>query len=86
MLRTGENGEFSSLPFDAFPAEILAIYRIRQSLGLSIPPVDHQLLAPAWTKLPEHIPFKPDPLLRELIAVIQREEPALLDDVALGDH
>jgi hypothetical protein len=38
------SGEFRSPPFDLVPAEILAIYAVRQSLGLETPTVEHPLL------------------------------------------
>ena len=41
----GFRPEFSNPPFDLLPAEILAIYYVRQTLGLETPVVDHPLLA-----------------------------------------
>jgi hypothetical protein len=40
---TGE--EFEEPPFVLYPVEILAIYKVREQLGLATPPVDHPLLA-----------------------------------------
>jgi hypothetical protein len=36
--------EFRDAPYDFFPAEILAIYKVREELGLETPAVDHPLL------------------------------------------
>ena len=41
--------EFRSPPFDLAPAEILAVYAVRQSLGLETPAVDHPLLEPPFS-------------------------------------
>ena len=40
--------EFRNPPFDLIPAEILAIYSVRQALGLHTPRIDHPLLKPPF--------------------------------------
>jgi hypothetical protein len=42
------SAEFRSSPFDLVPAEILAIYAVRQALGLDTPRVEHPLLEPPF--------------------------------------
>jgi hypothetical protein len=41
--------DFRSPPFDLVPAEILATYSVRQTLGLETPSVDHPLLQPPFS-------------------------------------
>lgn len=48
MVDTGDEDftpEFRDPPFDLVPAEILAVIRVRERLGLETPAVDHPLLA-----------------------------------------
>ena len=50
--------EFDRPPFDLLPTDILAIYAVRQRLGLSTPQVDHPLLnsAVATQPIPNSLP------------------------------
>jgi hypothetical protein len=42
--------EFTEVPFDLFPVEILALFLIRQRLGFQNPPIDHPLLESPYAK------------------------------------
>jgi hypothetical protein len=64
--------EFEYGPFDEFPAEILAIYKVRESLGLSTPLVEHPLLDTPLAHPPAKIPEYRDRWL-DLIAEKFRE-------------
>ncbi len=78
MMRIGDDHEFSCEPFYAFAAEILAICRIRQELGLETPQIEHQLLDAPWRELPDRVPLERDPFLEKLVQVIKEEVPDLL--------
>lgn len=41
--------EFRNPPFDLIPAEVLAVYSVRQALGLVTPSVDHPLMKPPFS-------------------------------------
>ncbi len=45
MIDKGGEEEFDIPPFDLYPIEILAIYRVRERLGLTTPTIDHPLLS-----------------------------------------
>jgi hypothetical protein len=73
--RTADGSEFGSdLLHMRFPAAILAWFRLRENLGLSVPEIDHPLMAPAYAKLPERQPFYTDDLLEGILARLRREE------------
>ena len=59
MMRTGDDHEFSWPPFETLAAEILAILRIRQELGLETPRIDHQLLDAPWHNFPNAYRLRP---------------------------
>jgi hypothetical protein len=42
------SAEFREPPFDLIPAEVLAVYSVRQALGMATPVVDHPLLKPPF--------------------------------------
>ena len=48
--------EFAESAFPVFPAEILAVARVRQRLGLTTPPVAHPLMETALAQLPASVP------------------------------
>jgi hypothetical protein len=73
MMRTGDDHEFSVEPFYAFAAEVLAIYRIRDCLGLETPHIEHQLLDAPWRDLPDRVPLEPNALLEKLQQVVHDE-------------
>ena len=45
MIDKGADEEFDVAPFDLYPCEILAVYRIREQLGLETPMIEHPILA-----------------------------------------
>lgn len=57
-----------------FPAVILAWFRLRESLGLSNPVIDHPLMRPHYACLPPSQPFYTDDLLDGVIARLRKEE------------
>ena len=57
-----------------FPALILAWFRLRESLGLSNPVIDHPLMRPHYACLPPPQPFYTDDLLDGVIAHLRKEE------------
>ncbi|TQV69922.1 hypothetical protein FKG94_22480 [Exilibacterium tricleocarpae] len=59
--------EFCSRPFDLLPVEVLAIYRIRRNAGLETPAVDHPLLNPLFTHMPD-LQFENDELIDRIEA------------------
>jgi hypothetical protein len=62
--------EFRDPPFDLVPAEILAVYSVRNSLGLDTPSVEHPLLvAPFNTPMGNPSEIE-DPLLDRVEAVL----------------
>ncbi|MCP3025196.1 hypothetical protein [Cupriavidus basilensis] len=57
-----------------FPALVLAWFRLRESLGLTNPVIDHPLMRPHYAQLPPPQPFFTDDLLDGVIARLRREE------------
>ncbi len=78
IMRTGDDYEFSWSPFQTFAAEILAVVRIRQELGLETRPVEHQLLDAPWREVPKNVPLETDTLLERLQQVAHHEVPDML--------
>jgi len=72
-------GEFFDLRMPAWytPFEILALYRLRASLGLANPPVAHPLLDTPLGRLHDAHPPWTDPLLDAVVARWEREFSAL---------
>ena len=72
-------GEFFDLKMEATytPFEILALYRLREHLGLAHPQVEHPLLDTPLGRLHEVQPPWSDPLLDAVVARWQREFSAL---------
>ncbi len=71
------NFEFGS-PFEAvYPAEILAILNLRQSLGLQNPSIDHPLMKTPYAQLtcPPGMRFEPDELLTRFLAATCKHDP-----------
>ena len=59
--------EFDVSPFDLYPVEILAIYKIRERLGLETPKIDHPLLStPLASLAPRRITPIDDPIIRRV--------------------
>jgi hypothetical protein len=67
----GDNAEFGWPEVMAFPAEILACLRIRETLGLANPEVDHPFLANALGVRPPARPWPDDPLSRRCEAYLR---------------
>lgn len=78
-LRTGESGyqEFYDSPFNIFPAEILAVFRLREMQGLTMLPIEHELLNSPLGKLPAAVQCPPDELLQKIIDTVAREHPEI---------
>lgn len=57
-----------------FPALILSWFRLRESLGLNNPIIDHPLMRPHYVYLPPPQPFYTDDLMDGVIARLRREE------------
>jgi hypothetical protein len=74
-MRTGQSGyqEFSWSPYEVFPVEILAVYRLRQLLNLETPAIRHQLMDSPLGKLPEPVRSAPDELLQKIMDVVEKE-------------
>jgi hypothetical protein len=67
MIDKGTDEEFDIAPFDLYPVEILAIYKIRERLGLETPKIEHPLLAtPIASLAPRQITQIDDPILRRV--------------------
>jgi hypothetical protein len=76
-LRTGESGfqEFYNSPFNVLPAEILAVYRLREMQGLTTPTIEHELLETPLGELPAPVQCPPDELLQKIRDAVSREHP-----------
>ncbi|HEV2208113.1 MAG TPA: hypothetical protein VG167_05020 [Verrucomicrobiae bacterium] len=70
--RDDEYGEFNFNPHDIFPTEILALYRVREKLGLETPLVQHPLLDTPFAQVPETIRYDPDPLVTEAMSLVEK--------------
>lgn len=69
--------EFTGAPYDIFPVEIHAIYRVRQRLGLETPRIDHPLMNTPFGNPPKDIPEVDDPLLNRAIERVREVLPDL---------
>jgi predicted DNA-binding WGR domain protein len=67
--------EFTHFPADLFPAEILAVYRVRRDLGLPTPEVQHPILATPLGRPPTSIPATPDDVLDRVMTAVEEELP-----------
>jgi hypothetical protein len=63
--------EFTRPPYLIFPAEILAIIRVRKDLGLSTPTIDHPLMQTPLANPPVEMPAVNDELLDRVIAKVR---------------
>jgi hypothetical protein len=75
----GEDGEFYHTLYDVFPAEILAIMRVRELLGLRSPTVDHPLMQTPLAK--PQSPYDPanDKVLQVVLAKARSFWPDITD-------
>lgn len=75
-----DNGEFWPSPLDVFPAEILALCRVRREvLGADVL-VSHPLLDSPLGIVPEIIPYSVEPLLRQIedhVAQVEKSSPGV---------
>lgn len=73
-VRTDQRGdnEFQWSPYDVFPAEILALQRVRQELGLPQVTIEHPLLNNPLAHPPKEIAPLHDELMERTIAWIRR--------------
>lgn len=69
--------EFGRRPEDIFPAEILAVYRVREWLGLPTPPIDHPLLQTPVARVPASLPPVHDEILDRVLTKIREVMPDL---------
>jgi hypothetical protein len=73
-------GEFEDNPQDIFPAEILALHRVRERLGLVTPSVKHPLLETPFAQVPQRTTYEPDPLVVAAMGLVEK----LLPDAVMG--
>lgn len=66
------DGEFENNPHDIFPSEMVALYRIRERLGLETPAVKHALLETPFANVPDSIEYEPDSLVHEAMDLVMR--------------
>ena len=70
-------GEFSGPPVDIFPAEMVAIRRVRERLGLETPAIDHPLMQTPFADPPRDILSESDDLLDRALAKVRTIIPDL---------
>jgi hypothetical protein len=75
--RTDQRGdnEFMWSPYDVFPAEILALRRIRRELGLSRVTIEHPLLDNPLAHPPDEIVAVPDELMHRALVWVHSKIP-----------
>lgn len=66
----GHSREFDRSPYDIYPVEICAIYKVRERLGLKTPVIDHPLLNTPFANPPHEIRKNVDPLLNRVLEKI----------------
>jgi hypothetical protein len=71
--KLGHVGAFASAPYGMFPVEILALSRVRQHLGLTMPKVDHVLMKSPLSSPPENVPAVQDEILESIIDRARKE-------------
>lgn len=59
--------EFSRVPVDIVPAELIAIQRVREKLGLETPAIDHPLMKTPFADPPKDLRPEPDALLTQVL-------------------
>jgi hypothetical protein len=59
--------EFTHPPVDIFPAELIAVQRVREKLGLKTPAIDHPLMNTPFASPPKDLRPEPDELLAEVL-------------------
>jgi hypothetical protein len=65
--RNDNLAEFDEPPFDLYPVEILAIYKVREGLGLETPKIDHPLMSTPLASLASRdVTPIDDPIIRRV--------------------
>ena len=72
-----ENGEFWQRTLNVFPAEILAIMRVRREILGSDVTISHPLMDSPVASVPDDIPRLTEPLLRRVAERVRRREQSL---------
>ena len=70
-------GEFARPPIDIFPAELVAIHRVRESLGLETPAIDHPVVKTPFATPPRDLKPEPDDLLAKVLDKVRTIIPDL---------
>lgn len=70
-------GEFARPPVDIFPAELVAIQRVRERLGLETPAIDHPLMKTPFANPPKDLRPEPDELLTQVLKKVRTIIPDL---------
>jgi hypothetical protein len=66
-----------TVPFDLFPAELLALFRVRQALGLPTPEVHHPVLATMLSEVPADVVRERESDWDRVLALVKEELPSL---------
>jgi hypothetical protein len=69
--------EFTHPPVDIVPAELIAIQRVREKLGLETPAIDHPLMETPFANPPRNLPPEPDELLSQVLDKVRTIIPDL---------
>ena len=69
------NYDFDDLAYAVFPIELLAVFRLREWLGLRSPAIDHPLFGGLLGQLPPAGAIRPDELLQRVIDKADRIYP-----------
>jgi len=69
--------EFTHPPVDIFPAELVAIQRVREKLGLETPPIDHPLMKTPFADPPGDLRYESDELLNKVLEKVRTIIPDL---------
>jgi hypothetical protein len=68
-------GDFRGFPESVFPADVLAILRVRQELRLATPEVSHPLMETPLARVPVPLPRVPDDVLDRVVTAVEEELP-----------
>lgn len=71
--KNGQFHEFDSGAFMLIPIEILLLFKLRQSLGLANPVLDHPMMDTPLGQLPREVGFRPDDLIARVRARMHRD-------------
>lgn len=76
--------EFEDSYAFAYPIEILAVLRLRESIGLQNPKLDHPLMNSPLGVLPPPQPWYTDELLDNFEAILRKDLPQMFDGIPSG--